>query len=201
MSPNSVCGIRRKLYSGTQEIRVPLLRRTSQCKDAYQALTEPRELLPWMSLLFREWKTDILNFSDWPVATRATLSQKLGRAWLKPGPTHCEKTLWYPSCHSECEIQDMTCRDEPLQHIVAMQLSRRYISLQRKAFKPFPWWNEYKCRALSHSNVIFFFLTGWSALNMQMGGSAPSASYHLWLLSIFWRQICSVFLSICIWEG
>lgn len=67
----------------------------------------------------------------------------------------------------------MTCQDEPLQHIVAMQLSQRYISLQRKAFEPFPWWNEYKCRAPSHLNVIFFyfFLTGWSALNMQMGAS------------------------------
>ena len=116
-------------------------------------------LLPWTSLLFREWKRDILNFSEWPVATRATLSWKLGRAWLKPGLTHCEKTLWYPSCHSECEIQDMTCQDEPLQHIVAMQLSRRYISLQRKAFEPFPWWNEYKCRAPSHLNVIFFFFS------------------------------------------
>lgn len=76
-------------------------------------------------------------------------------AWLNTGPTHCEKTLWYPSCHSECEIQDMTCQDEPLQHIVAMQLSLRYISLQRKAFKLFPWWNEYKCTAQSHLNVIF----------------------------------------------
>lgn len=70
----------------------------------------------------------------------------------------------------------MTCQDEPLQHIVAMQLSRRHISLQRKAFEQFPWWNEYKCRAPSLLNVIFFFPTGWSALNMQMARSDPSAS-------------------------
>ena len=59
-----------------------------------------------MSLLFREWKRDILNFSEWTVATRAALSQKLRRVWLKPGLSHCEKTLvsqlpfrmWNPGC-------------------------------------------------------------------------------------------------------
>lgn len=66
------------------------------------------------------------------------------------------QTLWHPSCHSDCEIQDMTCQDEPLQHIVAMQLSLGYTSLQRKAFKVFPWWDECRCTAPRTLKCYFF---------------------------------------------
>lgn len=128
-----------------------------------------------------------------------SLSLKPGRAWLNTGPTRCEETLWHPSCHSECEIQNMTCQEEPLQHIVAMQLSLKYINLQRKTFKLVPRGSIYKCTAPVTLNVTFS--TGSSLLNKQMSGNDPSTSSSLWLLSIFWRQTGSAFLLVCVWEG
>lgn len=117
-----------------------------------------------------------------------SLPLKPGRAWLNTGPPHCEKALWYPSCHSECEIQDMTCQDEPLQHIVAMQLSVRYISLQRKAFKLFPWWNEYKCTAPVTFEYVcvcdfFFSTTGRSTLNNREVTLVPLLIFDCWAFS------------------
>lgn len=92
----------------------------------------------------------------------------------------------------------MTCQDELLRHIVAMQLSLKCVSLQRKTFKLFPRWNEYKCKAPLTLNVTFS--TGSSTLNKQRSGNDPRTSSPLWLLSIFWGQTVSVFLLVCIWE-
>lgn len=86
-----------------------------------------------------------------------SLSLKPGQAWLGTGPTYCEKTRWHPSCHSECEMQDVPCQDEPLQRIVALQLSVRYINLPRKAFRLFPWWDELQMHGSGHFWMWFLF--------------------------------------------
>ena len=155
-----------------------------------------------MSLLFREWKRDILNFSEWPVATRAALSQKLRRVWLKPGLSHCEKTLvsqlpfrmWNPGCDLSRWATSAYCGNEAVTEThKSPEKSIRTVSMVERI--------QMQGSVTFECDFFFFFPTGWSALNMQMAGSDPSASYHLWLLSVFWRQTCSVFHSICIWEG
>lgn len=101
-----------------------------------------------------------------------------------------ENLLASPSCHSECEIQDVTCQLEPLQHIVTVQLSQRCISLQRKTLKPFPPWHEYNCAEEDNWTVTFFFPTGCCLLDMQMSGADPSAFSAHGLPNTLWKQIC-----------
>lgn len=103
--------------------------------------------------------------------------------------THCEKVLQAsPSCHLECEIQDVTCQREPPQHIVAMQLSQRYICLPGETLKLLPPWDEYNC-AEQDNLTVTLFPTAWCLLDMQNSGADPRTFSACWLPSTLREQI------------
>lgn len=156
-------GIWAKCYNGPR--KSVLLQGTLQCPN------RSTELLPWMSLLFREWQRYILDFLEWPAATRVACLWSQG-GLIKFIPPTVRKLSGIPAA-----IQNVKSRIWPV------KMSHFSILWQCSCH-----WDPSASRG-RHSNcfhggvntntqlpVTFecdFFSAGWPTLNMHISGSDP----------------------------